>query len=96
MNKKLLKQLQARNEKRLGELRNTIESGEVREADLPAVQDEIDQLVEELQGIKDQLAEEDPDSDDENRSDDSADGRMHQRMKTKPETTRTIRKIVPG
>lgn len=74
MNKKLLKQLQARNEKRLGELRNTIESGEVREADLPAVQDEIDQLVEELQGIKDQLAEEDPDSDDENRSDDSADG----------------------
>ncbi|EHU8855044.1 phage major capsid protein, partial [Enterococcus faecalis] len=34
MNKKLLRQLQARHEQRLSDLRGQIESGEVREADL--------------------------------------------------------------
>lgn len=48
--------LKARNEKRLGELRTNIETGEVREADLSAVQEEIDGLVDELQKIKDELA----------------------------------------
>lgn len=55
MNKKLLKKLQARHEKRLGELRSAIESGEIRDSDLQTVTDEIDGLVEELQTIKDEL-----------------------------------------
>ncbi|WP_291292579.1 phage major capsid protein [Enterococcus sp.] len=57
MDKKLLKKLQARHEQRLTELRGEIESGEVREADLEAVQEEIDGLVGELKDIKDELDE---------------------------------------
>lgn len=59
MNKKLLKKLQARHEQRLTELRGRIESGEVREADLESVQNEIDTLIDELKDIKDEL-DEDP------------------------------------
>ena len=59
MDKKLLKKLQARHEQRLTELRGRIESGEVREADLGAVQDEITGLVEELEDIKAELDGED-------------------------------------
>lgn len=59
MNKKLLKKLQARHEQRLTELRGQIESGEVREADLESVQNEIDTLIDELKDIKDEL-DEDP------------------------------------
>lgn len=61
MNKKLLRQLQARHEKRLSQLQSQIESGELREADLPAVQEEIDGLIDELQNIKDELGEDEPD-----------------------------------
>lgn len=57
-NKKLLKNLQARHEQRLTELRGQIESGEVREADLESVQNEIDTLIDELKDIKDELDEE--------------------------------------
>lgn len=57
-NKKLLKKLQARHEQRLTELRGKIESGEVREADLESVQNEIDTLIDELKDIKDELDEE--------------------------------------
>lgn len=78
MDKKLLKKLQARHEQRLTELRGEIESGEVREADLEAVQEEIDGLVEELKDIKDELDEDidepvtDP-ADNEGRSADNSD-----------------------
>ncbi|WP_315307485.1 phage major capsid protein [Enterococcus devriesei] len=74
MNKNLLKKLQARHEQRLAELRKKVEEGEVREADLPAVQDEIDGVVEELQSIKDELANDESDegADDNEGSDDSA------------------------
>lgn len=55
MNKKLLRQLQARHEKRLNVLQKQIESGEVREADLTAVKDEIEGLIAELEDIKEEL-----------------------------------------
>lgn len=71
MNKTLLKQLQARREQRLKDLRSSIEKGEIREADLAAVNDEIDGIVDELQSIKDELA--DDDSSDEGDSSDAAD-----------------------
>ncbi|MBS4930937.1 MAG: phage major capsid protein [Clostridiales bacterium] len=57
-NKKLLKNLQARHEQRLTELRGQIESGEVREADLESVQNEIDTLIDELKDIKAELDDE--------------------------------------
>lgn len=57
MNKPLLKKLQARHEQRLTELRGRIESGEVREADLESVQNEIDTLIDELKDIKTELDE---------------------------------------
>lgn len=59
MNKQLLGQLQARHEQRLSKLQGQIESGEVREADLPAVQEEIEGLIDELEKIKDELGSED-------------------------------------
>lgn len=59
MNKELLKKLKARNEQRLTELRGRIESGEVREADLEAVKEEIDSVIDELNGIKSELSEDD-------------------------------------
>ena len=58
MNKELLKKLKARQEQRLEELRGKIESGELREADIEGVQQEIDAVIEELNGIKDALADE--------------------------------------
>ncbi|WP_373135170.1 phage major capsid protein [Enterococcus durans] len=59
MNKELLKKLKARNEQRLTELRGRIESGEVREADLEAAKEEIDSVIDELNGIKSELSEDD-------------------------------------
>ena len=55
MNKELLRQLQARHEKRLSDLQGKIESGEVREADLDSVNEEIDGLIDELSAIKAEL-----------------------------------------
>lgn len=76
MNKKLLKKLQARHEQRLTELRGKIESGEVREADLESVQNEIDTLIDELKGIKDELSGEGDGGDPETAADpDGAEGR---------------------
>ncbi|MGM0182190.1 HK97 family phage major capsid protein [Enterococcus sp. AZ150] len=63
MNPKLLKRMKAKNEKRLSELREKIESGEVREADIEGVQEEIDTLIDELQGINDELDKADPEPD---------------------------------
>jgi len=57
MNKKLLRQLQARHEQRLSDLKGQIESGEVREADLDSINEEIDGLIDELKGIKEELDE---------------------------------------
>lgn len=57
MNKELLKKLKARQEQRLEELRGKIESGELREADIEGVQQEIDAVIEELNGIKDALVD---------------------------------------
>lgn len=58
MNKELLEKVKARHEQRLTELRGKIESGELREEELEAVQNEVDGLVEELKGINEELAEE--------------------------------------
>ncbi len=55
MDKELLKKMKARQEQRLEELRGKIESGELREADVDGVQQEIDVVIEELNGIKDAL-----------------------------------------
>jgi HK97 family phage major capsid protein len=56
MNKKLLLALQQRNNARLTELRGQLEKNEVREADLEAVQKEVQDLVDQLQEIADSLA----------------------------------------
>lgn len=71
MDKKLLEQMKARREQRLAELRGKIESGQLREADLEAVKKEIDAVVDELNGIKNELSE--GDGSDEG-SDDGSDG----------------------
>lgn len=68
MNRELLLQLQARHEQRLTELRGRLERNEVREPDLTSVQEEIDGLIDELQGIKDELADDGTDGDGESRS----------------------------
>lgn len=64
MNKELLKKLKARNEQRLTELRGRIESGEVREADLDSVNEEIDGLIDELKAIKAELGDDNSESGD--------------------------------
>ncbi|HDT8076164.1 phage major capsid protein [Enterococcus faecalis] len=75
MNKELLKKLKARNEQRLTELRGRIESGEVREADLDSINEEIDGLIDELKGIKEELDEvlTDEESSDENNDSENSD-----------------------
>ncbi|HFT6442655.1 TPA: phage major capsid protein, partial [Enterococcus faecium] len=55
----LLKKMKARREQRLTELREKVESGELREADLEAITKEIDAVVDELNGIKSELSEAD-------------------------------------
>ncbi|MGC3318748.1 phage major capsid protein, partial [Enterococcus faecalis] len=42
---------------RLSDLKGQIESGEVREADLDSINEEIDGLIDELKGIKEELDE---------------------------------------
>lgn len=71
-----MQQLQARHEQRLTELRGQIESGQVREEDLESVQTEIDTLIDELKGIKDELSGEGDGGDPEPAADpDGAEGR---------------------
>lgn len=74
MNKKLLKKLQARCEQRLKQLRNQVESGEVRDADLGVVQDEIDGLISELKDIKEELDNGSEDNSPDGDEGDPADG----------------------
>ncbi|HDT8042284.1 TPA: phage major capsid protein [Enterococcus faecalis] len=64
MNKELLRQLQARHEKRLSDLQGKIESGEVREVDLDSVNEEIDGLIDELKAIKAELGDDNSESGD--------------------------------
>lgn len=59
MDTELLKKMKARREQRLTELREKVESGELREADLEAITKEIDAVVDELNGIKSELSEAD-------------------------------------
>lgn len=56
MNKKLLLALQKRTKARLEQLRDKVKSGEIREADLEAIETEIDELTDELQEVEDALA----------------------------------------
>ena len=58
MNKKLLLALQKRNNERLGELRTKVEDPELRAADLPAIESEIEDISKQLQEIADELANE--------------------------------------
>lgn len=57
MKKELLLTLQKRNKERLGELRTKAEDPELRAADLPAIQTEIEEISKQLQDVADQLAE---------------------------------------
>ncbi|MEH6940783.1 phage major capsid protein [Bacillus sp. JJ722] len=59
MNKQLLLALQKRNKERLTELRTQVENPELRAADLPAIQEEIDEITKQLQDIADALANSD-------------------------------------
>lgn len=74
MNRKLLLALQKRNNERLTELRGKLEKNEVREADLEAVQKEVQELSDQAQEIADSLANAD-DTEEEDRSDDEAEDR---------------------
>ncbi|EBH4260082.1 phage major capsid protein [Listeria monocytogenes] len=65
MNKKLLKKMKEQREKRLEELKGKVTNGEIRAADLDAVNGEIDTIIEELQGIKDELGNDEDSSDEE-------------------------------
>ncbi|EJB8834726.1 phage major capsid protein [Listeria monocytogenes] len=65
MNKKLLKKMKEQREKRLEELKGKVTNGEIRAADLDAVNAEIDTIIEELQGIKDELGNDEDSSDEE-------------------------------
>lgn len=64
MNKKLLAQMKARSEKRLGELRTKLEKNEIREDDIAAVEEEVTTLVEEVQALADEIANLDDTTDD--------------------------------
>lgn len=70
MNKKLLRQLKARTEKRLSQLQAQVEANEVREADLEAVNEEIDGLIDELKSIKEELGDDTSDDDDDSGNND--------------------------
>lgn len=59
MNRQLLLALQKRNNERLVTLRSKIEDPELRAADLPAIQTEIEDITKQLQDIADELAKDD-------------------------------------
>lgn len=56
MNKQLLLALQKRSNERLVELRTQVENPELRAEDLPAIQEEIDEINKQLQEVADALA----------------------------------------
>lgn len=73
MKKELLLALQKRNKERLGELKTKAEDPELREADLPAIKTEIEEISAQLQTIADDLANDD--EGDEGSDADGAEGR---------------------
>lgn len=74
MNKKLLRKLKARTEKRLSQLQAQVEANEVREADLEAVNEEIDGLIDELKSIKEELGDDNADEEKEGAEESTGDG----------------------
>ncbi len=52
MNKQLLLALQKRSNERLVELRTQVENPELRAEDLPAIQEEIDEINKQLQDVR--------------------------------------------
>ncbi|HDR7750411.1 TPA: phage major capsid protein, partial [Bacillus cereus] len=71
MNKQLLLALQKRSNERLVELRTKVENPELRAEDLPAIQEEIDEINKQLQEVADALAnlEDDGEGEDGNEDD---------------------------
>lgn len=69
MNRKLLLALQKRNNERLAQLRGKVEDPELRAADLPEIEKEIEEISKQLQDIADKLANEDPEDDEDNSED---------------------------
>ncbi|PFM61451.1 phage major capsid protein [Bacillus cereus] len=65
MNRQLLLALQKRNKERLTELRTQVENPELRAEDLPAIQEQIDEINNELQDVADALANLDDEGGDE-------------------------------
>ncbi|MED1509011.1 phage major capsid protein [Bacillus proteolyticus] len=65
MNRQLLLALQKRNKERLTELRTQVENPELRAEDLPAIQEQIDEINKELQDVADALANLDDEGGDE-------------------------------
>ncbi|MDR4172523.1 phage major capsid protein [Bacillus nitratireducens] len=65
MNRQLLLALQKRNKERLTELRTQVENRELRAEDLPAIQEQIDEINNELQDVADALANLDDEGGDE-------------------------------
>lgn len=63
MPKELLLALQKRNNEKLVELRGRVEDPELRAADLPAIEAEIEEISKQLQTIADELAEDDDTTD---------------------------------
>ncbi|RIJ65525.1 phage major capsid protein [Rummeliibacillus sp. POC4] len=69
MNRQLLLALQKRNNERLVTLRSKIEDPELRAADLPAIQTEIEDITKQLQDIADELAKDDNNDGTDNNTD---------------------------
>ncbi|WP_329764343.1 phage major capsid protein [Bacillus nitratireducens] len=65
MNRQLLLALQKRNKERLTEFRTQVENPELRAEDLPAIQEQIDEINNELQDVADALANLDDEGGDE-------------------------------
>ncbi|BAR81211.1 major capsid protein [Bacillus thuringiensis serovar tolworthi] len=74
MNKQLLLALQKRSNERLVELRTQVENPELRAEDLPAIQEEIDEINKQLQEVADALANLEDDGEGEEGNEDDEDG----------------------
>ncbi|CUB28276.1 phage major capsid protein [Bacillus cereus] len=74
MNKQLLLALQKRSNERLVELRTQVENPELRAEDLPAIQEEIDEINKQLQEVADALANLEDDGEGEEGNEDDEEG----------------------
>ncbi|AJA22118.1 TPA: phage major capsid protein [Bacillus thuringiensis] len=74
MNKQLLLALQKRSNERLVELRTQVENPELRAEDLPAIQEEIDEINKQLQEVADALANLEDDGGGEEGNEDNEEG----------------------